>query len=108
VAGSEIDTGVNGETYVAFLLSCITHDVTFTVLGSIDQASYTALVTMDATGTDAAADIAVTAAATPVNAIVAPGVKNGARSAFRYYKVQIKDTVGGSHGVATVQGFAKR
>lgn len=109
VSGSKIDTGANGEKAIAFQLSEAggVNGVTFQIVASVDDSHYTAIKGADATGTDnGSTDIAVAASGT-TTAIVSPTAASGARSSFRFYKVQVKDTSGGSHGSALVVGHAK-
>ena len=89
VVGSEIDA--RPWRSVAYTISVATNAVTWAVFG--------------ANAADYADEIDVSTAAS-----VASGAASSyavAQAPYAYYRVKIKSTVGGAHGVATVSGIAK-
>lgn len=109
VAGSTVDTFGRSGRSVGFALKEQggANGVTFEVSGSIDGSAWTPLTTLDEAGAErGGVDIAVAAGATAL-AFVTPEYDAGAKAGFRYYRVQVKATVGGSQGSARVRGFAK-
>lgn len=106
VTGTKIDTsrdgGAVGAEALSYVCGATAFGVTFKVVGSNDDTTYFDIKSVDEHGTQAAAaDVAVAAAAFKVLGVP----RTGAR--FRFYKVQQKNTVGGSVGTGTVVGFAK-
>ena len=89
VAGSTIDARLLDS--IAYTLTNITNTITWRVLGANASDFSDSLIVQ------AAADVAAAASA---NYSAAPAV-------WRYYKVQVIDKVGGSHGTVTVRGIAK-
>jgi hypothetical protein len=89
VAGSEIDA--RAWTSVSYTIAVATHDVTWSVFAA-NAADYSGEVAV-------LSPASVVAAATSSYAV--------ALAPFSYYRVKIIDTVGASHGTATVYGIAK-
>lgn len=89
VVGSEIDARPWGS--VAYTLAAITNAVTWVIFGA-NTADYSDEV-QDGSETSVAAAAAGSYASAP-----AP---------YAYYRVKIKSTAEGAHGVATVSGIAK-
>lgn len=89
VAGTDIDA--RAWRSVAYTIAVATHDVTWQVLGA-NSADYSDAVVVQA-------GASVVAGANSSYAI--------AQAPFAFYRVQIEDTVGGTHGTATVNGVAK-
>jgi hypothetical protein len=89
VAGSTLDTQLFGS--VSYTLVNAAQTITWKVLGA-NASDFS-----DAVIVQAAADVLAAASA---NYSAAPAV-------WRYYKVQIIDKVGGTHGTVTVRGIAK-
>lgn len=107
IAGTLIDT-INGEKSVTYRCAATVFGATFKVVGSLDNATFVDLVTSNELGVEAAAvDVAVAVGTAKVLAIREQGVGNGSRAGFRWYKLQQKNTVGGSNATGTVTGFAK-
>jgi hypothetical protein len=89
VAGSTLDTRFF--TSVSYTLTNITGTISWKVIGG-NAADFS-----DAVIVQAAADVLAAASAS----------YSAAMAVWRYYKVQIIDKVGGTHGTATVRGIAK-
>jgi len=89
VAGSTIDT----EYLASIAYTCVaaTHTICWKVLGA-NAADFS-----DVQEVQASADLAAGAI----------GSYSTSVAVWRYYKVQIQDKVGGTHGTATVRGIAK-
>lgn len=88
-SGSELDATQFGS--VAYTISIATNNVNWSVFG--------------ANVSDYSDEVAVQAA-TQVNA-GANGSYSVAQAPFRFYRAKIIDTVGGTHGTATINGAAK-
>jgi len=93
---------LNGQSRVAYYLSCTTHNVTFTIKGSLDGTNWFVVEATDQQANALLADIAVVVG-TAQMAVLAPP---NAGSVFQYYQVYLKDTAGGTHGTGTVVGFS--
>ena len=89
VAGADIDA--RAFRSVSYTITVVTHDVTWEVLG--------------ANVSDFSDAVVVQAGAS----VVAGGSSSYSvqQAPFSFYRVQIEDTVGGTHGTATVNGTAK-
>jgi hypothetical protein len=109
VTGSQIDTYAYGCSRVGFRIAETggSNGITAKVRGSIDGSNWTDLTTLDAAGSEAAGVDQTIAASAVLLAFVTPEFDSGAKAGFRFYDVQIKSTVNGSHGTASVHGFAK-
>lgn len=95
VVGSTIDTA-GGQTNVAYQVTAASHDIKAKIQGSFDGVNWTDLITaaVVTSGSTAVLNAASTGAVT-------------AYAGYRYYQLVIEDNVGGTHGTATVIGFAK-
>lgn len=89
VTGSKIDTWSKSKVCFTCLNAAIGNSIDWKVLASNDDVSY----------------IEAQAEATLVPSAI--GSYTNTLSTYRYYKVQIKATVGGNHGTGQVRGFAK-
>lgn len=89
VAGSTLDTLMYGS--VAYTLVNATQTISWKVLGA-NASDFSDAVEVQAEADVLAAGVASYSATVAV---------------WRYYKVQIKDKVGGTHGTVTVRGVAK-
>lgn len=89
LSGSEIDTGPY--LSLSYTIKVATEDVDWQVFGA-NIADYSDEVSVQANASVAAAAV---------------GSYSTTQAVWRYYRVKIKDTVGGTHGTATVSGIAK-
>lgn len=91
VIGSKIDA--EGKTRVVYTIynAHAANSITWKVLASLDDTTY---IEIEAE----AALAAVTAAS---------WVANATETSYRYFKVQVKSTVGAAHGTIQVRGYAK-
>ncbi len=107
VPGSLIDVGELSLRHIAVLVKATVFGVTFRVQGSVDGTTYDVLTGQDNVGVARTPDVAVAAAAfahiTFSNALPA----GAAACAFRFFKVQAKNTVGASVGTAAIAAIAK-
>ena len=91
VDGSLIDSAGKSKVCYTITNSHVANSIDWKVLASIDNDTF---VEVEAEATVAAAGVdSWEASATEVS--------------YRYFKVQIKSTAGGSHGTAVVRGYAK-
>lgn len=89
VVGSEIDA--RPWASIAYTIAVATNAVTWTVFGA-NSAEYNDEI-------DVSTEASVAAAAVGSYAV--------AQAPYAYYRVKVRSTVGGAHGVATVSGIAK-
>ena len=89
LAGSQIDA--RGRVSICYTISVATHDVTWTVWGA-NASNYSDEQSVNGS-------ISVVAAAS--------GAYATSLAPYAYYRVKIIDTVGASHGTATLRGIAK-
>lgn len=89
VAGADIDA--SAWRSVSYTITVITNSVNWQVLGA-NVSDYSDAVVVQASAAVAAAGVS------SFSVTQAP---------FRFYRVQITDTVGGTHGTATLNGTAK-
>jgi len=91
VTGSKIDS--SGKTRVVFTIlnSHAANGITWKALASIDDVTYAE----------------VKAEATLAALASSSYVASATDTSYRYFKLQAKSTVGGSHGTAQVRGYAK-
>lgn len=110
IAGAKIDTLPTGAKYLGFLFEEKggVNGVTFAIFGSMDDSTYTQIV--GPIGQDGSEDsdgnVPVNANAT-AEVFITPDYKSGGKACYRFYKVQVKDTSGGSHGSAKATIVAK-
>lgn len=108
VAGSVFDTLRQGVKTLGFLFIATVQNLTFKVQGSIDGTTWHDCTTADTVGVTRAIDVPVVAG-TPLAAILSPFLAPGAAAgAFRFYKAQVKNTVGGVIGTAQVAVSGKQ
>lgn len=91
VAGGIIDTADKSNIVYTLLNAHAANSINWQVLMSVDGVTYV----------EAQAD--ATIAALGVGTYVA----SATALAYRYFKVQVKSTVGGAHGTADLSGYAK-
>jgi hypothetical protein len=91
VAGSTLDA--EGKSRVVFTIKNTdgANSLTWKVLASIDNSTY----------------VEVKAEATLAAAAISSFEATAVQAAYRYFKIQVKATVGGSQGDAQVRGYAK-
>lgn len=91
VAGSKLDA--EGKSRVVYTITNTddANSITWKVLASIDDSTY----------------VEVKAEATLAAAAISSYEATAVQAAYRYFKIQVKSTVGGSHGDAQVRGYAK-
>lgn len=89
VSGSEMD--IRMWKSISYTIKVITNAVTWTVFGAnaSDYSDEVIVQNAASVAADASGSYAVT------------------QASYAYYRVKIRDTVGGSHGTATVVGLAK-
>lgn len=111
--GSRIDTHGNGETFVGYYVTLpnTNFGATVKLQGSMQHDDgaevWVDLRPMDETGAQyASADVAIASGGTKY-LLVAPDFADGALSAFRKYRIQIKSTNAGQATDVRVRGFAK-
>ncbi len=103
---NNIDTSIYGlRTYsVTVHETAGVNGATFQIVGSLDGSVYFPLKTFTVDGTqDSSSDVLVVASATVVRVIPT----TASAMALSSFKVQAKDTVGGSHATITVKAAAK-
>lgn len=91
VTGSKIDS--EGKTRVVFTIANahIANAIDWKVMASVDDVTY----------------VEVEAEATLAASSSGSWVASATETSYRYFKIQTKSTVGGSHGAAQVRGYAK-
>lgn len=110
VTGATVDTLVRGEKFIAFLLKEVggVNGVTFRVQGSIDGTTYTNILgPIDSSGLEDIDGEFAVAANGSTEQFITPEYDNGAKAAYRHFKVQAKSTTAGNSGSAQVRVFAK-
>lgn len=91
VTGGMIDA--QGKTRVVFTIvdTHTANGITWKVLASIDNVTY----------------VEVEAEATLAALATASWIASATETSYRYFKIQVKSTVGAAHGTAQVRGYAK-
>lgn len=106
LTGSNIDTANFGNQFITYrIVNSGANTGEAKVQASIDNTNWIDVTVLDETGLErATVDIALAAGAVAV-AIVAPGLDNGAKSAFRFYRLQVRHTLAAT--TISALGFAK-
>ena len=106
IPGSLIDVLTKGVKTLGFQVAATLFGATYKAVGSMDGLTFVDLTTQDALGVNRPIDIPV-AVGTTVMATISPATPAGAAaSAFRFYKLQAKNTVAASvaNVIATIAG----
>jgi hypothetical protein len=98
VPGTLIDTGRLGLLTLAWQLVCTVQNITCAIFGSVDGVNFKQLTCLDHLGAALTADIAIVAGANTIATLETQATTGAGGGALRYFKVQAKDTVGGTHG----------
>lgn len=96
IPGSLIDTLKQGVKMMGFQVAATLFGATFKVVGSMDGTTFADLTTQDALGVNRPIDVPVAVGTTVMASITQATPAGATAQAFRFYKVQVKNTVAAS------------
>jgi hypothetical protein len=103
VTAVSIDTNTGGESRIMYWMNAVTADVTVRIQGSLNNVNWVDIDTRDITTNDVqGVEITVPVSGSAV-AVISPEYRNGADSAWRYYRAQLKS----GSGTLDISVFAK-